>query len=739
LLSAKINYEAGGSKGFRLEEAVEGEDVVMGRLSDRHLIFYSISSYMSDVTLLSHPFVIISICLSPLLLKYFLRRKTARYLFGALVIPLVLLYNPWTATLIGSFITATQLWRLSWSFPIALILAYVFYQYMHSYLDNYRKNNYIQGLSTSQSAAIKSRAYLSSNFVSIVPSLAIILLTILMVPRIREGVAFIQNRKIYYVVPESEIQVGEFLKFNDGTKKNTLTDEITSRTLVGASSDLNMIRYRAQWPYDPELDKQMDYLFRQASILDAQIIKFLDDYDVEYLILKNGIRISGYLESTPSIAKLVFDNIDFKVFQITPDLKLSSTILGDISKINNDYENAYGYYTNALENDPNNPFALLGMGRIYIEQVNRQSAIRNYQKALTQLSVDEQILQIISDDLGVEDIYTLNYVNKGEFYQGPSPANETYNFIDHLEDASKSSTNNESLIRQNVFIFNKKPLGILFQHAPSSVSFDLEIPTRAWIQFSPVIAPEVWQFGKGDGVLYKIELETRDKAKYLIYEDYLDPKNVVSQRELITKSINLVRWSGESAKIIFTTGCGPNDDCRFDWSGWGEPRILQPVAYNFLDHFSEVRTDTLGTETGQAEILSQSINNEERTVLYQHPSSHVVYSIDLPSSASIQFGLGMSPEVWEAEKSDGVEYNLYVRSLNDPNKLHKVFQRFVDPKNNPDDRLWFDDRVDLSEFGGQAVEIIFEALPGPAGNYDFDWGGWSTPVLIDNSPTDADD
>jgi len=724
LLVAKTDYEAGGSKGFNIEEAVEGDQFVIERISGRHLVFYSISSYRADVTLVSHPFMVLSICLSPLLIKFFIRRKAARYLLGCLVIPLLLIFNPWTATLIGKLITATQIWRLSWSFPVSLVIGYVLYQYIHLFRIK---------------ADEQSRTQLPIQFSDYISTLSIILLLLLMSPRIREGIAFIQDRKEYYVVSLSEIEVGEFLRINDGILKNTLTDEITSRTLVGVSSNLKMVRYRAQWPYDPELDKQMDYLFKQASILDTQIIKFLDDYDVEYLILKNEVPISGYLESLPSTAKLVYENIDFKVFQIAPDLKLSSTILGDISKINKDYENAYGYYTNALENDPNNPFALLGMGRIYIEQVNRQSAIRNYQKALTQLSVDEQILQIISDDLGVEDIYTLNYVNKGEFYQGSSPANESYNFIDHLEDAIKLSSNNQSYIRQNVFIYNKTPLGILFQHAPSQVSFELDIPARAWIQFSPALAPDVWQFGKGDGVLFKIELETQDKAKYLIYEEYLDPKNVVSQRVLITKSINLARWSGQSAKIIFTTECGPNDDCRYDWSGWGEPRILQPVTYNFLDHFTEARADTLDTETGQAEILSQSINYEERTVLYQHPSSHVVYLIDLPSSASIQFGLGMSPEAWTAENSDGVEYNLYVRSLNDPNKLHNVFQRFVDPRNNPDDRRWFDERVDLSEFGGQAVEIIFEALPGPAGSFDFDWGGWSTPVLIDNSPTDTDD
>ena len=45
--------------------------------------------------------------------------------------------------------------------------------------------------------------------------------------------------------------------------------------------------------------------------------------------------------------------------------------------------------------------------------------------------------------------------------------------------------------------------------------------------------------------------------------------------------------------------------------------------------------------------------------------------------------------------------------------------------------IWYS--VDLSHFGGQSVEIIFEALPGPAGDVAYDWGGWSTPVLVDET------
>ena len=322
----------------------------------------------------------------------------------------------------------------------------------------------------------------------------------------------------------------------------------------------------------------------------------------------------------------------------------------------------------------------------------------------------------------------------GEHSKSNSGPIQAFKYFDFYRQFSQADLSDSSDVHPTVYFMDKNLQLVLYAHPNSNFEYKVIIPANAALYFSPVIAPEVWQFGKGDGVQFNIDLETSDHRKYPIYDAYWDPKNITAQRELITEAISLTRWAGESVTITFTTGCGPNEDCRFDWAGWVEPRILQPVAYSFVEHMSEALVDTLGTVTGQAQVMIQTINYDTRNILYQHPSSRVVFTKTLPAQATLQFGLGMSPEAWTAEKSDGVEYNLYVRTLSDPDVLHRVFHRIVDPKNNPEDRRWFDERVNLNEFGGQTVEIIFEALPGSAGNFDFDWGGWSTPVLIDETP-----
>jgi tetratricopeptide (TPR) repeat protein len=732
LMVAKIDYESGGSKGFNIEEAVEGEEVVIDRLSNRHLVFYSISSYRADTTLLLHPIMILSICLSPLLIKFFDRENTARYLFGGLVIPLLLIYNPWTAPLMGKLITATQIWRLSWSFPFSLTLGYVLYQYLQLFISKASNIALVQPLNQSQFYTENQSGGKFRMFFDSLSPLLIIIILILLFPKIKEGIAYIEDRKGYYVVSSSEIQVGEFFRFNGGAKKNTLTDEITARTLLGVTSDINIIRYRTQWPHDPELDNNMDYLFRSASILDSRIVEFLNNYSVEYLVIRSNLPITEFFHASPSIAELVYENEEFGVYQISSQLIDSYAAQGDFEYLNNDLISAEVAYRNALVEEFNNPFPYLGLGRIYLESGDRRQAIEYFQEAINLSSENKQVLDIVATKLKVDVNYVINYIRAGENYQTPAPANVVFNFLNNLNDAIMISPDNQIYIRRDVFVNNNQPFGVLFQHAPSQVTYELDIPARAWLQFTPAVAPEVWQLGKGDGVQFNINLETTDNRNYRLYNAYLDPKNLVYQRKLVSESISLSQWADETVTFTFNTSCGPNNDCRYDWAGWGEPRIVQPIAYDFLANLSSAVLED-GVTEDQVRQDTFSIDNEQRQVLFIHPTNRVSYSLNLPDQSVLAFGIGMDPEVWSPDHGDGVDYKVFIRPHAQPTTLYQVFHRYIDPKNHAEDRRWFDELVDLSQFGGQLVDLIFEAGPGPEGNLNFDRGGWSSPVLLDNS------
>jgi tetratricopeptide (TPR) repeat protein/4-amino-4-deoxy-L-arabinose transferase-like glycosyltransferase len=393
--------------------------------------------------------------------------------------------------------------------------------------------------------------------------------------------------------------------------------------------------------------------------------------------------------------------------------------------------------------------AYRGLGQLYYVEEDYQDAIMNFEKALDSSlflgsDIKKEIIIATADELKdsgqvyqaywiynnvfMTDIWELNKVVNDEFFS----QSIAYSFVENFDISTVTEIEiSRREVYPTVFVIHNIPGVILFSHPPSEVTYQVEIPPSGKLHFAPTLAPAVWQPGKGDGVQFEIYLQTEDGITYHLYDEYIDPKNLPEHRQWLERQVNLSRWGGETVTISFVTGCGPNDDCRYDWAGWGEPRILQQVYYDFLGEFFEENLQTGEIDLARRDELT--IAYETRPILFQHPTSQVVYNLALPQQPTLKFGLGMDPQVWGADKGDGVEYNVYVRQAQEPYRLVRVFNRYLDPKNNPADRRWFDERLDLSRFGGQQVDIIFEALPGPADDYAFDWGGWSMPVIIDDT------
>lgn len=229
-----------------------------------------------------------------------------------------------------------------------------------------------------------------------------------------------------------------------------------------------------------------------------------------------------------------------------------------------------------------------------------------------------------------------------------------------------------------------------------------------------------------DGVNMSVELQSRNQANRL-YEIYQNPRRYAFERSWITSRVDLFQWGGETIDLNFLTDSNGNN--LYDWAGWGEPRILVPIVYDFLNQFSQA--SKIGNLVQYLQVSEMSINYEAREVLFAHPHSWISYNVALPEKPTLMFGIGMAPAVWDVSKGDGVNFNIYVMLPEAPDQLNLVYHRYLDPKNNQDDRQWVDERLDLSQYGGREVKVIFETDAGPNGNSDFDWAGWSRPVLVD--------
>jgi len=117
-------------------------------------------------------------------------------------------------------------------------------------------------------------------------------------------------------------------------------------------------------------------------------------------------------------------------------------------------------------------------------------------------------------------------------------------------------------------------------------------------------------------------------------------------------------------------------------------------------------------------------------VLFQHPArsgtSQITFQVNVEPGAVLIFDVATSPESWESP-GDGVDFNVYV---NPGAELQQVFSTSIDPKANESDRRWHPYSVDLDEFAGQDVSIVFETGSGQDGDYRFDWAGWGEPRIL---------
>ena len=94
-------------------------------LSQRQLLILSLEKgwFMAHAALISHPLTIAALLAALRLVPRFSRSLSARFLVAAMALPVLLAYNPLSATWLGGWIMPWMLHRLLWPLPVALVLA----------------------------------------------------------------------------------------------------------------------------------------------------------------------------------------------------------------------------------------------------------------------------------------------------------------------------------------------------------------------------------------------------------------------------------------------------------------------------------------------------------------------------------------------------------------------------------------------------------------------------------------
>jgi hypothetical protein len=122
------------------------------------------------------------------------------------------------------------------------------------------------------------------------------------------------------------------------------------------------------------------------------------------------------------------------------------------------------------------------------------------------------------------------------------------------------------------------------------------------------------------------------------------------------------------------------------------------------------------------------IDNDQRRVFLQHPVpaprvSEIRWrNLQIKPGSHLDFGITLSPDVWLPDHGDGVEFAI---DLVVNGERINLFNQYIDPKNNPNDRHWKDYKIPLEANGAKNVDLILITKPGPANNANYDHAGWS--------------
>ncbi len=117
------------------------------------------------------------------------------------------------------------------------------------------------------------------------------------------------------------------------------------------------------------------------------------------------------------------------------------------------------------------------------------------------------------------------------------------------------------------------------------------------------------------------------------------------------------------------------------------------------------------------------VGGEKRPGLFQHPPSTISFSLTLPRRSTIEFRAGVAIMPGAVGRSDGVRFRALVRQAGWEQVL---IDRTV--SEGPDASQL--ETVDLSQYSGNAIELVLETDPGPAGNPRYDWAVWISPGVF---------
>ncbi len=116
--------------------------------------------------------------------------------------------------------------------------------------------------------------------------------------------------------------------------------------------------------------------------------------------------------------------------------------------------------------------------------------------------------------------------------------------------------------------------------------------------------------------------------------------------------------------------------------------------------------------------------------IFEHAPNRIEFpDVSIGPDAALEFAIGILPGAW-SHPGDGVRFQISSISPLSGNQI--LYSRYIDPKNNPEERQWLSERIPIEKILDSKATIVFETFTGErpdSKNGGSDWAFWANPRL----------
>ena len=356
-------------------------------MNRRRLILFDLGHYISDPSIILEPPYLLALLLLPLLLWRIRSSVAAQFAVSTTLAVLLVMFNPLLTPLIGNLVMPWILWRMVWVIPYALIIALATQRLLSWGLDETK--DWLKAYGTSISPRSEGVLRMA------LPLGCLVAGVLLLIPGIAHNLRNLYDRTAspyFYPTPQ-----GILARLGQVTAQSgpvtVLADQDLSVTIPAYVANADIVAHRAPttseiFPahqQDVALQRLIDQdTFFRTPYLTAETAGILHRYDVRYVITSSGSDIDTQLRLAPQWFQWLLDDQSYSLYAVHQLPMANASLQGNSALAEGRWESAEQLYRLALEQNPRDWLALLGLAEVAHAQGEFDQALARLDEIATQ-------------------------------------------------------------------------------------------------------------------------------------------------------------------------------------------------------------------------------------------------------------------------------------------------------------------------------------------------------------------